>query len=245
MGHGETTFVQMLKALLEKEGHPCIYFNAWESDFADDPLVAFMGAIEADLSAEPAGESPPNARKRWESTKTAARVIVQHGAPIALRLATQGLVTPEMLAGLGGVADEVSKGAGDLARKLVEDRIKADEQQRVALKNFRKQLEEFAATLASARDRKAPVVFFVDELDRCRPLYAIELLERMNHLFSVSGLMFILAIDRQQLGHSLRAQYGSGMDAQEYLRRFIDVDYRLPAPRSSTFPELVFDRLGF
>ena len=36
---------------------------------------------------------------------------------------------------------------------------------------------------------------FIDELDRCRPTYAIELLERIKHLLDIDGLVFILAMD--------------------------------------------------
>ena len=43
-----------------------------------------------------------------------------------------------------------------------------------------------------------------------------ELLEKVKHLFSVEGLVFVLAIDRQQLGESVKALYGSGMDANGY-----------------------------
>src|SRR4051812_20508231 len=48
-GSGKTTFVLMLQALLKSRGHPCIYFSAWENDFAESPLVAFLGELESQL----------------------------------------------------------------------------------------------------------------------------------------------------------------------------------------------------
>lgn len=71
------------------------------------------------------------------------------------------------------------------------------------------------------------VVVFVDELDRCRPTYAIKLLERIKHLFDVEGLIFVLSVDKTQLGHAIQGVYGSGCDAEGYLRRFIDLEYSL------------------
>ena len=71
-----------------------------------------------------------------------------------------------------------------------------------------------------------PFVIFIDELDRCRPPYAIELLERVKHLFGVRGLIFVLSIDREQLGESIKSQYGN-IDTERYFRRFFDWTYTL------------------
>ena len=73
-----------------------------------------------------------------------------------------------------------------------------------------------------------PVVVVIDELDRCRPLYAIELLEAAKHLFSVENIVFVLAINLRELGHSIKAVYGSDFDSHEYLERFIDIAIPLP-----------------
>ena len=77
--------------------------------------------------------------------------------------------------------------------------------------------------------------FFVDELDRCRPTYTVELLERIKHFFDVEGLVFVLSLDKEQLGHSIRAVYGAGIDVDGYLRRFIDLEYRLPRGKGGNF----------
>ena len=76
--------------------------------------------------------------------------------------------------------------------------------------------------------KSCPVVVVIDELDRCRPLYAIELLEVAKHLFSVEIIVFVLAINLRQLGHSIKAVYGSDFDSHEYLERFIDITIPLP-----------------
>ena len=75
----------------------------------------------------------------------------------------------------------------------------------------------------------------IDELDRCRPSYAVELLEVVKHLFGVDRIVFVLAINRSELAHSVRALYGSGFDADNYLRRFFDVDFQLPEPGRRAF----------
>ena len=72
------------------------------------------------------------------------------------------------------------------------------------------------------------MVFIVDELDRCRPTFAIELLERVKHVFDVPNILFVFGLNRDELCKSLRSVYGE-IDADVYLRRFFDFEFNLPA----------------
>ena len=83
-------------------------------------------------------------------------------------------------------------------------------------------------------ETKQPLLFIADELDRCRPSFAIELLERIKHLFGVPHLVFLLGIDCNQLSQSVRAVYGE-VDAANYLNRFFDIELNLPEPNNSQF----------
>jgi hypothetical protein len=75
----------------------------------------------------------------------------------------------------------------------------------------------------------------VDELDRCRPPFAVALLERVKHLFAVPGVVFVLGVHVTQLGNAVRALYGTGIDAEGYLRRIIDLTFTLPSPDADAF----------
>jgi hypothetical protein len=78
---------------------------------------------------------------------------------------------------------------------------------------------------------KDKLVIFVDELDRCRPTYAIEMLERIKHLFSIENIVFVLSVDQSVLHESIKGFYGSSnISAENYLRRFVDIEYCLPEP---------------
>ena len=96
--------------------------------------------------------------------------------------------------------------------------------------DFKAVLHGIAISLAESRGGK-PLVLVIDELDRCRPSYAVALLEAAKHLFMVDHIVFVLAIDRAQLTHSVKVLYGDTFDAEGYLQRFFDVDYRLPSPK--------------
>jgi len=79
-------------------------------------------------------------------------------------------------------------------------------------------------------ETKFPLIIFIDELDRCRPNYAIEFLEIVKHFFEIDNIIFVLGIDIEQLQHSTKSLYGQDMNAKEYLRKFIDFSYSLPDP---------------
>jgi len=85
-----------------------------------------------------------------------------------------------------------------------------------------------------------PLIIFIDELDRCRPNYAIEFLEIVKHFFEVENIIFVLGIDIGQLHHSIKSLYGQDMDAKEYLRKFIDFNYSLPGPSLEKYLDFLF-----
>ena len=85
----------------------------------------------------------------------------------------------------------------------------------------------------------------MDELDRCRPDYAVDLLEKVKHFFSVEGIVFVLAIDKDQLISSIKGRYGSeSIDGNAYLKRFIDFEYIPKEPDMEKFCAYLYDYMG-
>ena len=98
-----------------------------------------------------------------------------------------------------------------------------------------------ASSLAQSTDH--PLMVVIDELDRCRPSYAVALIEVAKHLFDADHVVFVLAVNRTQLTHSISALYGSEFDATGYLRRFFDIDFRLPEPNRTRFIQDLLNRI--
>jgi len=100
----------------------------------------------------------------------------------------------------------------DITEKL-QERITEYTQKKESIASFRKELENF---IKKSKGDK-PLVFVIDELDRCRPDYAVELLEQMKHFFSVPRIVFVLSIDKNHLSASVKGYYGSeNIDTDEY-----------------------------
>ncbi|HVZ40288.1 MAG TPA: P-loop NTPase fold protein [Candidatus Kapabacteria bacterium] len=258
-GSGKTTFIAMWQQMLVNNGHVCLSFNAWRNDFAADPLVAFITEFDEYVDAHYKGEASAGLRK----IGLAAKNLGQRLAPLAIKLLAARLFKDSevMINALKPPADDSGKITGDALADAAKDAIKEHRDRKGTVEEFRDVLTKFIASLRNEETDQEqtrgdveslgvsehsptatkPVVFFIDELDRCRPTFAIELLETIKHLFDVPGLVFVLAMDTVQLSHSVRAVYGSGFGARGYLRRFIDVDYQFPRPDGRAFISFALD----
>lgn len=138
-------------------------------------------------------------------------------------------------------ADKLKKGATELAwhlakvttrglidRNALPDTAESEDAWDIAEQQtatFKQQM-----TLWAAASGGGGVVVCVDELDRCRPEYALSLLEVTRHLFDVPGVVVLLAINRSELAHSVKSVFGGDFNTDRYLRRLVDRTIRLPQP---------------
>lgn len=225
-GAGKTTFLKMWAQHLRNENFPVVEFNAWETDASGDPFLSLTSEITQGLRKWPDHRVQAKLKRvENEGKKWLARL-----APGAIRLAASPLpfVGPE-------VGHSLSTYAGEVLSRYVLERESASQ--------FKSSLQDLAKTIWESTHEK-PIVVLIDELDRCRPTYAIELLETAKHIFGVDRVVFVLAVNREQLAHSVKALYGSEFDAEGYLRRFFDIDFRLPAPDREAFIRSMLSGVG-
>lgn len=82
------------------------------------------------------------------------------------------------------------------------------------------------------------VVIIVDELDRCLPLYAIKVLERIHHVFNeLENVVVIIAMEKKQIENSLHQIYGDKMDVDRYLKKVISFSFRLDNGHAKNYCE--------
>lgn len=118
-----------------------------------------------------------------------------------------------------------------------EDLLSATKQRNI----IHKLVREFIDSLILEKANR--VVIFIDELDRCRPAYAVQLLERIKHYFDDDRVTFVFSVDITQLQHTIKAYYGYAFDATRYLDKFFDLRISLPEINYRTFIEYKFDFL--
>jgi dephospho-CoA kinase len=255
-GSGKSIFVKQWAGLLRERGAPVIHFDAFGNDHYEDAFLALSAEIHA-TAKRTLGGSESTTRRYLNKAKKAGMVL----APIALRVAsragTAGLLSLEDVEAGGEALKAVVKAAGNESAKAVEkvisERLRNASEERAALEAFRETLSDLAGTLAKQQAGEGgafPLVFIVDELDRCRPPFALSIIERIKHLFSVPGVCFVLVTHLPQLEQAVQGAYGTTFDAHIYLEKFYNLRVTLPEDKDrrrtqcSTYAEYLWHALG-
>ena len=220
-GSGKTFLLKRWREDLKKQGRTAIYFNAWEDDHLDDPLVAIIGQLWMELQNG--------------SFKEVCAAVKQASQPLIGKIGLNFLKKlVEMIPGidLTGVEKKDLETASEAAYDDYLDLTNARN-------DLRRRLQELADKVYG--EDSFPLIFIVDELDRCRPTFAISVLERIKHLFNIQHIVFVLGIDREQLGVSIQSVYG-GIDVDNYLHRFIDLEFGLQVARQEQFIDVLWEK---
>lgn len=222
-GTGKTTFVKMWKAYMEHMNYITIYFNAWETDYISEPLVALLGELNLIIK---------NNEKFNNICAAASRIALNTGfAALGVKQTT-------------GFSSEIIQGAISETKDILQENIKEYTKQKTTITGFKDMLSEYVANVP--KEKHTPLIFIVDELDRCNPHYAVKVLERIKHLFDIPNIFFVLPICKSQLECSIQGFYGSDkIDAANYLRRFINLELELPFPDCKKFYDHLYGHYKF
>jgi len=206
-GSGKTSFLKMWEHDLTQQRFKVVYLNAWETDFDEDPIIPITSSLLEHI------ESGKGAQK----AKSALHGVLGAAALVGNKFVEQAT----------GIDFHATI-------KAVEKDLKESDLQEVGkelYKNYRfklsayKKLKDELSAYVEKLDKK-PLVILVDELDRVRPDYAVKFLEAIKHIFSIEGICFVLAVDRDQLKNSARQLYGD-LDFDNYYRRFVTNEIQL------------------
>ena len=238
-GHGKTWFLKSLCKEL-RQNRPVIYFDAWKNDFSKDALLSFVSVVCDELAKIFWKDNAVS--QKVAKVKATFSLVGKNALPILLAVLSKQL-TGRSLEDLGLIDDAKDMFADisdQLSRVVGPSMIDGFINQRNAINDFSRAIGSLVDEIDKSSDFHLPICILIDELDRCRPTYAIELLEAIKHLFSVRGVFFIVATDSSQLAHSIRAVYGSGFNANSYLKRFFSAEYVLATPDYNQFSDFLF-----
>lgn len=186
-------------------------YNCWEYDYYEEPAHAIVACILDEI------QRMEKLIPHMLSVKDTATGVLA-GIGECLREASKELTKNKL-----GMEIDVVEVLQAIARGAIYNRNK-----RIIRENYDKNhsfylaVEEMRKSLEKLSKHK-PIIFIVDELDRCMPAYAIKVLERLHHVLSdIPNLLVIVAVDKSQLANSVRQIYGNNANVDKYLQKFID-----------------------
>ncbi|WP_081087250.1 KAP family P-loop NTPase fold protein [Burkholderia pseudomultivorans] len=233
-GGGKTWFGRNWAAKLTEDGHKVAFINAFEQDYTEDPFLLIAAELSALL------DSTHGQKKRL--LKKAAAVAVACLPVTAKAVVSAGskfvLGNIDLPAEFEEAVKKAESKSEEFVQHWVERKLENYKKEQESLASFRAALAQMAAT------EDKPVVVFVDELDRCRPDFAVRLIERIKHFFETPNVVFVLLIHREQLNRAIAGVYGQTTDGAAYLSKFVHFFFALQSKIDRGYIGIVLDRFG-
>lgn len=180
-----------------------IYYNAWLYDNHNDPLLSLLFTIVKKSEIYLETEKVKSLGEKLAGLLSAVSISIGYG-------------NTEVNAQVSVNGEKIKEAFN---KKDILDTIKTAEEIRSTVKVI---LDEVVVEKAQR------LVIFIDELDRCRPSYAIEMLERIKHYFDDERIIFIVSVNKEQLVHTISKYYGANFDSTGYLNKFFDLNVHMP-----------------
>ena len=244
-GTGKTEFCQKLIRLMQQQ-HPDyqpVYIDAFRSDHSGEPLLALLAEIIKTCTPEDVDGQPSEKRKRI--TRHISKVA-KFGMKTVLNSLSHYFIkqsTDELVEGIRQIrsdeqdaknaAETVTDAAATIASHTIDTTVEALLKEQIEAE---KNLETLKACLKELAAEK-PIILFIDELDRCRPDYAVDMLEVIKHVFDVENVKVVLVTNTKQLRAAINHRYGVEVDAQKYLDKFLKYSFALPDKIVARFEE--------
>lgn len=218
-GEGKTWFGRRWNATLQDAGFQTTYIDCFQRDHLDDPFTM----IASELLTLATASKPEVQTKLFVAGKKLGAALLPAATKFAINAVGHWAV------GNAALSESLTKGlesldasAADALEKLVAKCLADYKESNASVDAFKAALTDMAAQCEKT------VVVFLDELDRCRPDFAVRTIERVKHFFDVPGVVFVLLINRRQLEAAVEGLYGPKVEANAYLSKFIPISLTLP-----------------
>lgn len=241
-GSGKTTLMNAIQRALSARELVVVDFNAWRFEREPQLLIPLLDTIRAALIR--------SSKQYDKRTRKKVRSIATRIGRVVRALAT-GLSGQVGLPGTAKVSYDIGK-----ALDAISHPGKPESAQSLYVAAFQ-ELETAFSELSI--DGVTRIVVFVDDLDRCLPGNALDLLESIKLFFDLPGFVFVVGLDGDIVERAIRAKFPDrdnqlaleegGSDAaatldsrqlsREYVKKMFQVPYSLPAILPSQLDDLL------
>jgi KAP family P-loop domain/prokaryotic YEATS domain len=226
-GSGKSSLMKLVQVKIdEDEINKTIWFNAWKFDKTLDLRVALINRvlrkIESDIK---------NDKNLLAKVKLLSKRINWWG--LGKKATTVGsLALGSMLTGLPLFA-ALSKPvkAGIDAKDIIPDKIIKEEDNANDIELIGEFEEKFQEIVSEYIKNNGRLVIFIDDLDRCIPEKAIEILESIKLFLNVENTVFVIGTDKKVIELGISQRYGQESFrtwGRDYIDKIIQVPFRIP-----------------
>lgn len=223
-GTGKSVFLEKFEAMLEQDCQDqlrVVHYNAWENDFWDNAFEPFADTV----FSHPLFASPLADQTEGSAGKKFGEALKHLALAFAKKRLDDYFDSPEMMNALEAAMSAAGTATSQKS-PMISPKYSA---YKMSLKTIQDSMEKvLIENDQEVSPKPVKLVIIIDELDRCRPTFAIETLEIVKHVMDVSNVVYLFALDVQQLGAAIKKVYGTETDATGYLMRFFSYYSRMP-----------------
>lgn len=209
-GAGKTEFCKKTIEVIKNTKLLPVYVDCYKYDHICDPLMMLVTQLYSEVKD----------KKLKEKLRIKSIPLLKVVFKGALKLFTTVALKESSDSIAKDLQEVVKEVSGDLIGEGVDVVFKGLEEYERNLELFRNVLRDIT------KDNQ--IVFFIDELDRCRPTFALNVLEIVKHVFGEKSAKFVFSTNIAQLEATVKAQYGESIDAGKYLGKFFPLQFTLP-----------------
>lgn len=216
-GTGKTMLLKLIQTKLDSIGYPTLWFNPWEYDKSGDAVLALIKHVASEF------------RNRWKLSFKKLGIF-------GLTLAVASIDTIAKVTTKGVVSyQDVKNMFSDVKQALEEDCCEEYKDAIAAIKDDFVSLTEEVSNQSSGKS----LIVFLDDLDRCLPDNALQLLDAVKNLFVTKNaqVIFISGIDTNTAKTFIRKRYEgmAGDFSINYFRKVFNLTLELPYREENRF----------
>ena len=239
-GIGKTFFKDKFKGELENEKFIVMEYNAWENDYEEDPFPSLVGNMVSQMESF---NKSSDVEKVINNIKTNSLKILKELMPVLV----VGLAKYFGVEEVFKIFEEAKEGTKIITKNITEiifdynKKEKTIEDFKNSMSDFRIEYTQYKQSLEiDSPERRSKVIILIDELDRCKPNYALKVLERIKHFFNIPDYIFVFLNNKKQIESTVNSIYGI-KNGDVYLEKFYDLELNLPVPDKKEFINMLIE----
>lgn len=192
-----------------REKYHTFYFNAWEHDFYDDPLESLIYSLLMKIKSD-------------DEINSIEKETLDY---------ITGLLKKAGILALDKTIKKISSGMIELQDfKQSENKTTT---RIVSMEEKKNTITKLVECILESKQKNLLIV--IDELDRCKPSYAVKILEVIKHFFVNNETVFLFGSNKEELAKTVEHEYGTKFEGYKYLNRFFDFEFSLPSINSKEY----------